>query len=89
VKAGEPSDPYLFWGFEDRTLHLSHQAAAPVTFLIELDLTGTGVWVQQESITVPPGETAVEVKFPRSVQARWLRVTAGAPCTATARLTYR
>jgi hypothetical protein len=89
VKAAEPSDPYLFWGFEERTLHLSHQAAAPITFLIELDLTGTGLWVAHESVTVPPGDTGVQVKFAPSVQARWLRVTAGAPCTATARLTYR
>jgi hypothetical protein len=89
VKAAEPSDPYLFWGYEERTLHLKHLAEAPITFLVELDLTGTGLWVQQESVTVPPGETGILVKFAPSVQARWLRVTAGAPCTATARLTYR
>ncbi|HEV7402083.1 MAG TPA: hypothetical protein VGO11_04120 [Chthoniobacteraceae bacterium] len=89
VKSGEPSDPYLLWGYEDRTLKLSHDATTPVTFRVELDLTGTGVWVQHESVTVPPGKLEVELKFAPSVQARWVRVTASAPCTATAWLTYR
>jgi hypothetical protein len=89
VKAGEPSDPYLCWGYGDRRLRLTHADAAPVTIRVELDLTGTGLWVLHESVVVPPGDAGRELALPADVQARWIRVVADRDCTATAWLTYR
>ena len=89
VKAGEPSDPFLFWGFDERRLRLTHRDNAPVTVRVELDLTGTGLWVLHEQVEVPPGDAGRELLFPGDVQARWLRVVADRDCTATAWLTYR
>ena len=37
VKAGTPSEPFLFSGFAKRSLHLAHDSAEPVTFTIEVD----------------------------------------------------
>ncbi len=87
VKADEKSDSYLMWGYDKRTLTLSHDHNEPVSFHIELDLTGTGLWVTYQHREVSPGE-ASSLSFERAVQARWLRVTADATCTATAQLKY-
>ena len=56
---------------------------------VELDLTGTGLWVVHDTVVVPPGATSREIAFAPEVQARWVRVTADRDCTATAWLTYR
>lgn len=87
VKAGEKSDPYLMWAYDQRTLTLSHDQNEPVSFHIELDLTGTGLWVTYMHREVPPGEDT-RVIFEDAVQARWLRVSANDDCTAIAWLKY-
>lgn len=87
VKAGEASDPYLLWGYDRRSLTLEHDQNVPVYFRVELDLTGTGVWVTWQHREVSPGEQA-RLEFEPAIQARWLRVTASDACTATAWLKY-
>ena len=87
VKAGEASDPYLLWGYDRRSLTLEHDQNVPVYFRVELDLTGTGLWVTWQHREVSPGEQA-RLEFEPAVQARWLRVTASDACTATAWLQY-
>jgi hypothetical protein len=87
VRAGEKSDPYLFWGYDKRTLKLSHAEKSPVTFRVELDLNGTGLWVTHKTFDVEPGG-AVTYEFPAAIHARWLRTSTDADCTATAQLDY-
>lgn len=87
VKAAQKSDPYLMWAYDQRTLTLSHAQNEPVSFHIELDLTGTGLWVTYQHREVSPGEDT-RVVFEDAVQARWMRVTTSAACTATAQLKY-
>ncbi len=87
VKAGAVSDPYLLWGYDRRELTLSHEHTQPVTFRIELDLTGTGLWVTWKEHTVAVDEEA-KLSFDPAVQARWLRVTADSDCNVTAQLRY-
>lgn len=87
VKARVPSDPYLLWGYDQRSLTLSHEANVPVHFHIELDLTGTGLWVTWQWREVSPGEDT-RLTLDPAIQARWLRVTASEDCTASAQLRY-
>ena len=87
VKAGQKSDPYLMWAYDQRTLTLSHDQNEPVSFHIELDLTGTGLWVTHKHHEVSPGEETA-LTFDPAIQARWLRVTADKACSATAWLKY-
>ena len=87
VKAGEKSDPYLMWAYDKRTLTLSHDQNEPVNFQIELDLTGTGLWVTYQQREVSPGEET-SLTFEPAVQARWIRVISSDDCTATAQLKY-
>jgi len=75
VQAGEASEPFQFAGFECRTLHLSLQEnAAPVSFSVELDVTGNGTWTTYEVIDVAAGEYAYRL-FPADLQAEWIRLT--------------
>ncbi len=87
VKADEKSDPYLMWAYDQRRLTLSHDQNEPVSFHIELDLTGTGLWVTYKHHEVSPGEVT-SLTFEAAVQARWLRVTTDKACSATAQLKY-
>jgi hypothetical protein len=87
VRAGEKSDPYLLWGYDRRTLKLSHEGNRPVTFRVELDLDGTGLWLTHKTFEVPPGG-AIPYEFPAAIHARWLRTSTDADCTATAQLVY-
>lgn len=88
VQAGVPSDPYLMTGYDRKEVVLSHAAATPVRMRLEVDLTGTGHWVEYAAVAVAPGAPTVH-RFPEGFQAYWVRVTADATTTATAWLTYQ
>ncbi len=87
VAAGRPSDPYLLTGYDRKTLTLSHGAAGVVRMKVEVDLTGTGRWVEYAAFNVAAGRSTVHV-FPDGFQAYWLRVSADTTTTATAWLVY-
>jgi hypothetical protein len=53
VKAGEPSEPFLFAGFKQRVLHLVQNAGEPVTFTLETDAAGDDTWAKCAAVTVP------------------------------------
>ncbi|MFP4057856.1 MAG: hypothetical protein ACLF0G_13400 [Candidatus Brocadiia bacterium] len=87
VTAGQRSDPYLMAGFDRKSVELSHDADAAVTFTIEVDFLHTGTWRPYATLEVPPGETVRET-FPEGYSAHWVRVVSDRPCTATAWFTY-
>jgi hypothetical protein len=88
VRAGVASDAYLFTGYSNRSLSLSHASADPVRMTVEVDLTGTGHWVEYRTFEVP-AKGSVDHAFPAAFQAYWLRVTAQRDTRATAWLTYQ
>lgn len=85
VKAGAASDPYLFTGYDKRTLTLTTAAEAEIT--IEADVSGTGLWVAYKTLKVTPG-TPVEHVFSEAFGAYWLRFTSNRDTQATAWLKY-
>ncbi|MDB5297044.1 MAG: hypothetical protein JWO31_3027, partial [Phycisphaerales bacterium] len=98
VKAGQPSDPFLMLGFDQKTLHLRQKGSAadptapgaggvPVTVTVEVDFLGDGSWAKYAAVTVP-ADGYVPLVFPPGFGAEWVRVTAGKDCTATAHFTY-
>ncbi len=87
VRSGEPSDPYLMTGFEHKTLHLRHDAAASVRFRVEVDFMGDGAWAGYTELDVAPGAYVPHV-FPTGYSAHWVRVSADRDCQATAYFTY-
>lgn len=88
VKANEPSEPYLMTGYDEKTLRLSHGNRAPLRIRAEVDITGTGVWVEYRTFEVPAGRS-MEHRFPRGFNAYWLRMVATDEALASAVLTYR
>lgn len=88
VKANEPSDPYLFNGYEQRVVHLTHESDQAVKFTFEIDAEGHGKWTPYDSMTVPPHGYAWKV-FPENVSGQWIRVRTDGDCKkATAYFSY-
>jgi len=73
VKKDEPSDPYLFAGYDLRGAHLSHGSAGDITFSFEADEKGDGSWKPLAEIEVPAGK-ALFHEFPADAKAEWIRV---------------
>jgi len=88
ARAGEPSDPYLLTGFDEKTLRLEHDAEQAVTFTLEVDITGTGQWHAWRRFAVPP-DRVVRDAFPPGFGAYWLRAVVDRDCRATVQLRYR
>ncbi|MEZ5941080.1 MAG: hypothetical protein R3C18_06795 [Planctomycetaceae bacterium] len=89
VKAGIPSDPYLMTGYDQKSVHMSHQSDETVTFTLQVDITGTGLWVDYfQTFDVPPGETVTH-NFLEGYYANWVRVVTSADTTATVQFEYR
>ncbi|OFX29433.1 MAG: hypothetical protein A2W92_13400, partial [Bacteroidetes bacterium GWA2_42_15] len=87
VKTNIPSDPYLIACYDKRDLEIAHTANEPVTFTIEVDPVGNGLWMRFMETTVNPGQK-FKYEFPPSFQARWIRFSTNMDCTATAMLNY-
>jgi hypothetical protein len=87
VKAGEPSDPYLFYGFKHKCLHISiENAHAAVKVDIELDFRGDGKFQRYKTLIVDAHGLSEEL--PAGLAAHWLRLVPHSDCTATAQLFY-
>ncbi|MAS96965.1 MAG: hypothetical protein CMO55_27555 [Verrucomicrobiales bacterium] len=73
VKADEPSDAFLFSGFEKRGVHLS--ADSPATFRFEIDKKGNGEWTVLEEVNV---DGDLWHSFDASASGAWIRVSSSA-----------
>lgn len=87
LEAGVPSDPYLMTGYDHKCAHFAHDAAAPVTFTIEVDFCGDGDWHELTQVVVPAGGY-VPYCFQPGFSAHWVRFTVDRACTASAQLHY-
>ncbi len=87
VQPGVPSDPYLMTGFDQKSLHLAHEADEPVRFTVEVDFLGTQAWKTYDTFTVP-AHGYLHHEFPPGFSAHWVRFRADRACKATAYLHY-
>lgn len=87
VTAGQTSDPYLMAGFDRKRLTLSHDAAHAVSFTLEVDINGTGLWQTFCALEVPSGQP-LQFEFPAGFEAYWVRLTVDRDCQATAEFVY-
>jgi len=88
VHAAVASAPFLFSGYAQRVVHLSHDSDQALTFTIELDAQGDGQWTAYKTVTVPPHGYAWHV-FAPEVQAAWVRLKTDRDCAhATAYFHY-
>jgi len=87
VQANEPSDPYLMTGYDHKQLTLAHSGSGVVKICVQVDIAGTGDWVDFRTFDVP-ADQPVAYRFPEAFAAYWVRVVADQPTTATAQFTY-
>ena len=79
VKAGVPSDPFLFSGYERRALHLASNADTPVRVTVEVDAKGDGNWKQLSKREVPANGSAWVAFKPQETGA-WVRLKTNRDC---------
>jgi hypothetical protein len=77
VKAGVPSDPFLFSGYTQRGVHLAHDSAEPVKFTFEVDALGNGEWKPLQSVAV---RGYAWCEFPKTGRVAWVRVKTDRDC---------
>jgi hypothetical protein len=89
VKAATPSEPYLFAGYDKRSIHLAHGSDHPVSFRFEVDRKGDGSWTELTRIEVPAASHRWHA-FPATEQGQWVRVSTDRDATdVTAAFQYR
>lgn len=81
IKAGEPSDPVSIHGLDEKCLSVSSDNGAKIT--VELDITGTGVWIPFRTL-----KTADRLNV-SNLRAYRLRAVADRDCKATVLLEYK
>jgi hypothetical protein len=74
-------------GYEKKMLTLVQNGVKSARMRVEVDLTGTGKWVEYAVFDVAATKPKVHV-FPDGFQAYWLRVSCDQATTATAWLVY-
>ncbi len=79
VSKDTPSDPYLFAGFQRRSVCMVHDCAEAVTFSFEVDNEGSDQWQAFRQITVAPG-SATWHHFDAAGPGVWLRVSTDRDC---------
>ena len=86
VKKGEPSDPYLMTGYDQKTLNLSADTDCTITAEIDFD-HWTGFHPLQ-TFNLRAGEK-LTYQFPDGMAAHWIRFRSDKDTTATAQLVYQ
>ncbi|MBI4624410.1 MAG: hypothetical protein HY736_14495 [Verrucomicrobia bacterium] len=82
VKKDEPSDAFLFSGFDQRMLHLAHDAGVAVTFALEIDRAGNNQWSELRRVAVPASGYAW-TSFAAAETGAWIRVRPSRDCAKT------
>jgi hypothetical protein len=73
VKANEPSDAFLFSGYEHRALYISHGSETEQEFVLEVDREGNGQWSELFKINAAPKKLTTNI-FTPAESAAWIRV---------------
>jgi hypothetical protein len=87
VKAGIPSEAFLFAGWPKRCAWISNEGSRQVKFKFETDIEGNGNWVEMESVIVGPGQSFMS-EFKAAEKGEWIRVVAENATKATVHFSY-
>lgn len=74
IKAGVPSDPFLFSGWDNRCAWIANHADKPATITFEVDKVGNGTWTEQKKVEVAASSSAF-VPFKKADAGVWVRAT--------------
>jgi hypothetical protein len=87
VRAGQPSEAFLFAGWPKRSAWVRNDGPRNVTFAFEVDAAGNGQWQPLRTVAVEPG-AARQLEFTEDQRGEWVRVVAGQSTTATVHFAY-
>ena len=87
VKAGEPSDPFLFNGWDNRCAWIANRSSVPANVTFEVDKNGDGNWEELLKINVLAGESLF-VPFEKAQEGVWVRAVSDAGIKADLTFVY-
>ncbi len=87
IKANEFSEPFMFAGWENRSLWLKNEGKETVNFTFETDLNGTNKWSTLKNLTVKANESLL-IPFEAIDKGEWIRLFADKPTKVTAQFWY-
>lgn len=87
VKAGVPSDPFLFNGWDNRCAWIANRSGVPTDITFEVDKAGTGVWTEFMKIFVDASSSCF-VPFAPEDSAVWIRAVSSADVKADLTFVY-
>ena len=87
IKAGQKSEPFLFAGWDYRSIWIKNEGKSNVSFDFEVDKTGNQKWEHLKSIHIPSGETAF-LSFEAKETGEWIRISADKETKATVHFSY-
>ncbi len=87
IPAGRYSEPFLFAGWDKRSVWIYNEGNEPAGFVMELDRAGDGNWSKLKTLTLEAGE-ALTAPFDPAEKAEWIRVLTVHPATATVHFSY-
>jgi hypothetical protein len=88
IKKGIASDPFLTFNFNNKSLNIWHKSNLDVTFSVEADVVGDGVFKTFKTITVKTNEIK-NIDFPESFNPKWIRLVSNKDCIGTAYFTFK
>lgn len=87
VKAGVCSEPFLFAGWESRSLWIQNNSEKPVHFDLEIDLNGTGDWQLLRSVAMFSLSDTL-LAFSEKEKGEWIRIKTDQNAIVTATFSY-
>lgn len=72
VKAGEPSEPFIFQGWDHKCAWLANRSKEAARISFEVDEKGNGMWKPLKSVDIA-GESSLFISFEDSESGAWVR----------------
>ncbi len=87
VKAGKPSEPFLFAGWQSRSAWVKNHGGNDVKVVFEVDRNGNGEWQPLTRVQIAAGQSA-RITFDKGEKAEWIRAVAQSDADLTTHFSY-
>lgn len=87
VNAGQPSEAFLFPGWDNRCAWIKNAGKETVAFRFEVDLKGDNSWSELKTLTLAPGASGF-IAFNKKEKGEWVRIIPNKNTTASASFAY-
>ncbi|SOD97824.1 hypothetical protein [Spirosoma fluviale] len=87
VKANEPSEPFLFAGWANRSAWVQNNGDQSVQVSFEVDKAGKSTWTPLQTVTVG-GRQSANIAFATTTPGEWIRVKSNKAANLSAHFSY-